>query len=196
MHSELDKLHSALKGEADHILYELGFLHRLNRFGSTVVSGSYFLEVMTWRDLDLYLAVDADEMDEAAFFDLGKEIVTCIHPSKMNYRHTYGGQSRHLPQGYYWGCYAQIQSYDWKVDVWAISPEETARKQQKLHDIKTNMNDMQRLAIMQIKHSLHHHPLYRKHFFSLDIYNAVLEDRVDSVDGFRKWLQQHRDIRL
>lgn len=99
MHSELDKLHSALKGEADHILYELGFLHRLNRFGSTVVSGSYFLEVMTWRDLDLYLAVDADEMDEAAFFDLGKEIVTCIHPSKMNYRHTYGGQSRPCRRG-------------------------------------------------------------------------------------------------
>lgn len=66
MVNELEELNSIIKNEADGILYEKGLMHILNRFGKPFVSGSYFLDVMTWRDLDIYLA--NEKMNEDSFF--------------------------------------------------------------------------------------------------------------------------------
>ncbi|MGM1050716.1 MAG: hypothetical protein ACQEXX_32075 [Bacillota bacterium] len=77
MSSELEKLNLIIKTEADGILHENGLIRVLNIFGKPFVSGSYFLNLMTWRDLDIYLS--NDEMNEESFFELGKNISLCIN---------------------------------------------------------------------------------------------------------------------
>ncbi len=186
MIADLEELNSTIKSEADGILYENGLMHVLNKFGKALVSGSYFLELMTWRDLDIYLA--NDEMDVNSFFELGKELALCIKPSKMNYRNELIGHTEHLPLGYYWGCYTFIYSNDWKVDVWVISSEDFARRELEIHELKSKIDVMQRKAILKLKNRLYSHPLYRKKFFSVDIYNAVIEDSIYNEDDFTNWL--------
>ncbi|MDU0206456.1 hypothetical protein [Paenibacillus sp. PFR10] len=127
---------------------------------------------------------------------MGKEISLCIKPSKMNYRNEFIGQTEHLPQGYYWGCYADIISNAWKVDVWAISSKDFHQKQQEIEKLNAQINLVQRMAILKLKNSLFNHPLYRKKFFSVDIYNAVIEDDINSEEDFKDWLQVKRGVSL
>lgn len=194
MSSGLEELNSIIKTEADGILHENGFMQVLNIFGKPFVSGSYFLNLMTWRDLDIYLG--NDDMNEESFFQLGKNISLCIKPSKMHYRNEFIGCTEHLPRGFYWGCYTIFNSNAWKVDVWAISSDEFAKRQLEIYELKSKINAVQRMAIMRLKKSLYNHPLYRKKFFSVDIYNAVVEDNVDSENNFNNWLLVNRGITL
>lgn len=50
-----------LKAEADRMLYGTGLHELLTHFTSEesiYISGSYALDTMAWRDLDLYIAVE------------------------------------------------------------------------------------------------------------------------------------------
>ncbi|MFD2613162.1 hypothetical protein [Paenibacillus gansuensis] len=194
MNSELEALNSLIMTEADGLLYEKGLIRKLEKYGDVFISGSYFLQLMTWRDLDIYLA--SDKMNEETFFELGKEVSLCIKPAKMNYRNEFIGHTEHLPKGYYWGCYADFNTNAWKVDVWAISSKEFEQKQQEIEKLKFQINVVQRMAILKLKNSVYNHPLYRKKFFSVDIYNAVIEDNVNSEEKFKYWLQIKRGLSL
>ncbi len=194
MNSDLNALNSSIKKEADEILNRNGLLRILEEYGKVSVSGSYFLDLMTWRDLDIYLT--NDRMNEETFFELGKNISLCIKPSKMNYRNEIIGRTEHLPKGYYWGCYTNINSNAWKVDVWSISQEEFDEKEKAIYDLKSQIDAVQRMDILNLKNSVYNHPLYRKKFYSVDIYNAVINDKVNNDEGFREWLLHNREIRL
>ncbi|MGF7036745.1 hypothetical protein J2T17_007820 [Paenibacillus mucilaginosus] len=194
MNSGLEELNSLIKAEADVLLHEHGLMRVLDGYGKVFVGGSYFLDLMTWRDLDIYLA--NDKMNEETFFELGKKISLCINPSKMSYRNEFIGRTEHLPLGYYWGCYTAINSNAWKVDVWSISSEEFLKKQQDVIELITKINVQQRMIILKLKNSVYSHPLYRKKFFSIDIYNAVTKDNIYTDDDFRKWLLHNRAICL
>lgn len=69
--NELEKLNSIIVGEANRILYHHGLLGILSNYGNPVPTGSYVLELMTWRDLDIYL--ETSEITETRFFQLGAE---------------------------------------------------------------------------------------------------------------------------
>lgn len=194
MNSKLEALNSLIKTEADKILHDNGLLRILEGYGKVSVSGSYFLDLMTWRDLDIYIT--SNRMTEEIFFELGKNISLCIKPSKMNYRNELIERTEHLPRGYYWGCYTDYYLNAWKVDVWAISQEEFDKKEKELHDLKSRIDVVQRMAILNLKNNLYNHPLYRKKFFSVDIYDAVINDNVNNDDNFREWLLHNRAIRL
>ncbi|MDU0206457.1 hypothetical protein ACYEXS_32085 [Paenibacillus sp. MAH-36] len=58
MNSGLEALNSLIKTEADGILHENGLIRILEGYGKVFISGSYLLDLMTWRDLDIYLAND------------------------------------------------------------------------------------------------------------------------------------------
>jgi hypothetical protein len=64
----LVKQNKRIKEEADTILHEKRLLEILNDFGKPYVSGSYALDLMTWRDLDIYL--ETDLISEQRFFHL------------------------------------------------------------------------------------------------------------------------------
>ena len=58
-----------IKKEADEILTGKRLLSILNLFGTPHISGSYALNLMTWRDLDIYLEVE--NISKSDFFILG-----------------------------------------------------------------------------------------------------------------------------
>ncbi len=60
----------ALHEEADRILHERGLLALLARYGRPEVTGSHRLDLMTWRDLDLYVVAEAWTVDR--FLEMGR----------------------------------------------------------------------------------------------------------------------------
>ena len=92
----------------------------LGKCGTPVLTGSYVLELMTWRDLDIYL--ESNDMTEVRFFELGRDIALCLKPRRMQYRNEFVGKTPSLPTGYYWGIdTSSLKSPDaWKIDIWAL----------------------------------------------------------------------------
>jgi hypothetical protein len=185
-----EELNEKISNEANYILKDLGLMEILQQYGQPFVHGSYSLNLITWRDLDIYL--EDNELSQSKFFDLGKNLSTCLKPSKMNYRNELNGLSPHLPRGLYWGTYTTIVNEDWKIDVWAIDSSQFKQKQKEFAELQSKINETNRATILKIKSNFYQHPDYRKKFFSVDIYEAVFNG-IKSSEEFSIWLEQNRD---
>jgi hypothetical protein len=120
MSNSLIALNQLIKAEADVLLSEKGLLQILNSFGKPHITGSYSLDLMTWRDLDIYLEVN--NLSEADFFNLGSQICTTLTPVKMSFRNELLAKTKGLPAGWYWGVYlGNERAGGWKIDIWAVS---------------------------------------------------------------------------
>ena len=190
---ELEKLNLTLKTEANEILHDYGLLRILNKYGNPIITGSHALNLMTWRDLDIYL--EANKISEDRFFELGKEILLSLKPERMHFRNEFIMKSIDLPVGLYWGVYTTLKfSGVWKIDIWAMSSDQTILYLKKFNDLKSKFNINNRNTILRIKNHFFKHPEYRKKFSSMDIYHAVIEEDIKSIKEFSEWLGKNKGI--
>ncbi|WP_163579211.1 hypothetical protein [Gracilibacillus saliphilus] len=194
MSKNLETLNDCIFGEVNKILYTLGLYDTLQKFGNPQVSGSYSLKMMTWRDLDIYL--ESDTISNKEFFDLGKEISLLLSPSKMSYRNELIGKTPHLPNGLYWGVHTNLFGQRWKIDISAIGPGEVKEKQNEVEKLKDRIDNAKRKSILSLKNQLHSNPKYRKKFFSVDIYDAVINNNIKSLEQFDEWIYIKKGIEL
>lgn len=191
--NDLEKLNSTLITEANEILHGYGLLQILSKYGNPIITGSYSLNLMTWRDLDIYL--EANEMTEKRFFNLGKEIVLRLKAHRMHFRNEFIGRTPNLPVGFYWGIYTTLNFSDvWKIDIWAIDSKQLNLYQKELDDLKSKIDEEKRLNILVIKHHFCKHPEYRRKFAARDIYHAVIAENVKSTKEFSEWLRSKKGI--
>ena len=182
----LDEL---IRKEADEITYGKGLHKILSQYGIPHFTGSYALQLMTWRDLDVYL--ETDSFSKEKFFELGKNIDHLLNPVKMSFRNERIAQTPGLPNGLYWGIYlGDERNGAWKIDIWAMDSKECQQRIEYCNKIFDKISNSARLHILDIKSQCWKDPAYRKSYSSADIYKAVLEDGVTGMDDFRKWLQQ------
>jgi len=178
-----------IRQEADEIIYGKGLHKILSEYGIPHFTGSYTLRLMTWRDLDIYL--EADNLFKEKFFELGKNIDQLLNPVKMSFRNERIAQTPGLPNGFYWGIYlGNERNGAWKIDIWAMDAGECQQRIEYCDKISDKISNSARLHILDIKFQCWKDPAYRKSYTSVDIYKAVLEDGVEGIDDFRKWLQQ------
>ena len=181
-------LNEQIKREADQILTEQGLLLHLVQYGAPHVSGSFCLDLMTWRDLDIYL--EADGLAESDFFILGNNINTALNPVKMSFRNERNAQTKGLPHGLYWGIYlGNERTGAWKIDIWAVDKEECSRLLDYCKGIERKLTPESRMQILEIKSQCWQDPQYRRAYNSMDIYNAVLDEGVTDIHGFREYLK-------
>ncbi|MDP2807218.1 MAG: hypothetical protein Q8O74_03655, partial [bacterium] len=100
---DVRKISAMIACEANYIIYKHGLNNILKNYGIPEYTGSFALDLMTWRDLDIYLI--NDDYDELKHFELGKEILQRLKPYKMSYRNEIIAKSELLPRGLYWGVY-------------------------------------------------------------------------------------------
>lgn len=192
--TDLNTLNSTLKAEADELLHKHGLLAAMQKYGRVHITGSYFLNTMTWRDLDLYL--DSSTMTGADFFMLGHDISNAVGAGKMHYRNEFIMLSG-LPRGKYWGIYTNIlQPNNWKIDLWAIETRLCDEYMSYARNLKAQINEAKRMMILEIKNGVCMHPDYRKEFTSIDIYNSVIQDGVEGLESFRHWLKEKKNFCL
>jgi hypothetical protein len=191
---ELEKLNATITSEADKILHDHGLLQIMSRHGTPVLTGSYVLGLMTWRDLDIYL--ETNEMTEGKFFQLGNELASSLKPHRMHYRNEFIGRTSTLPAGLYWGIYTSSLGFpdEWKTDIWAIDSNQVNTLQRQLDELKSRIDQDKRPPILAIKNHFCKHPEYRRKFTSSDIYHAVIEEGIRSVGEFSQWLKVNRGI--
>jgi hypothetical protein len=188
-------INNEIKKEADQILYEKGLLKTLGGFGIPHVNGSYLLDLMTWRDLDVYL--EADDLPGKKFFALGQEIESLLQPVKMSFRNDRISKTPGLPEGLYWGIYlGNERKGAWKIDVWAVNVHEYERLSGYSRSIQEKLNTEASRYIMEIKSNCWRDPEYRRSYNSSDIYSAVLEQKITTMEQFRKYLIQKKNLQI
>jgi hypothetical protein len=188
MSDHLQNLNTHIKKEADEILYKKGLIDILNCFGIPHIHGSYFLDLMTWRDLDIYL--EADNIAEADFFALGGKICTLLNPVKMSFRNELISKTPNLPTGLYWGIYlGNEKAGAWKIDIWTVGASECQRLIDYCKEIKQKLTSSTVSRILDIKSQCWTDPEFRRTYSSLDIYNAVLQKNIMNIEGFKKYLR-------
>ena len=181
-------LNLLIKKEADEILFEKGLFSILSSIGKPHISGSYALDLMTWRDLDIYL--QSDNIPEADFFALGSKICTALTPVKMSFRNELIGKTKNLPAGLYWGIYlGNERAGAWKIDIWAVNSSECQRLIEYCTDIKQKLTPATSLQILKIKSDCWQDPEYRRSYNSTDIYTAVIEKKITDIERFKIYLK-------
>lgn len=188
MNDPLQSLNIHIKREADEILYKKGLIDILKSFGTPYLHGSYFLDLMTWRDLDIYL--QADTMEKADFFALGGKICTLLNPVKMSFRNELLSKTPGLPIGLYWGIYlGNEKAGAWKIDIWAVDTAQCELLIDFGKAIKQKLTPSTVIRILDIKSQCWTDPEYRRTFSSLDIYTAVLQKNIRDIEGFKTYLR-------
>ena len=187
MIDSLVDLNRSLKVEADDLLNNKKLLQTLRPYGKPHVAGSYFLDLMTWRDLDIYLEIDA--MTQDRFFALGGQLSEVLQPTRMQFRNETLANTQGLPFGLYWGIYLSSEgSQPWKIDIWAVEENECRRLLLYCDNIRQQLDKVSSQIILSIKSECCQDPDYRRLYTSTDIYESVLQGGVKDIDGFWKYL--------
>ena len=143
---------------------------------------------MVWRDLDLYLA--RKQIGAVEFFELGGRISSMLSPVRMRFRDTRNSPVVGLPEGLYWGVYlGDERAGAWKIDIWALEPEQCQRLIGVSTGIVNQLSPSARLKIMRIKSRCWQDPEYRHSFSAMAVYRAVLDDGIEDIDAFREYLR-------
>src|SRR6266496_2697553 len=188
MINQLNDINNLIRKEADIILYEKGLLQILKSYGTAHITGSYALNLMTWRDLDVYL--ETGNMTEENFFKLGAEINAVFNPVKMSYRNERITKTKELPVGLYWGIYlGNEREGAWKIDLWAVDKRECGQRIKFCNEIAAKLTSSSREIILAIKSECWQDPEYRRSYGSKDIYEAVFSEQVKNIHEFKEFLK-------
>ena len=189
---DLSELDQAIRTEADTLL-QGGLRDVLASYGAVHIVGSYALQLMVWRDLDVHLVPPS--LDRHDFFEFGDRIAELLAPHRMQFRDERIARTRGLPVGLYWGVYlGDGQARTWKLDLWATDQRGLDMVTSYSRRLQQRISPESRQSILEIKAACWHHPGYRKDFGSVDVYEAVLEHGVQDVDGFWDYVNRlHRE---
>jgi hypothetical protein len=191
---QLENQQAALKAEADVLLNEHDLLKILQKYGQPFITGSYALELMARRDLDINL--ETNDISVEKFFQMGGEIAAALKPHRMDFINEFVERHPRLPRGLYFGVFTKIlgKAKEWCIDIWAIDSEQSKRYKKAINDIRAGIDEKKRMLILAIKNEALEQPTYQHNFFSIDIYQAVITGTVKTPSDFFTWVRENRTI--
>jgi hypothetical protein len=184
--TELQAQAGALRADADRLLDEEGLLAAVAVVGPAVVIGSYALDLMTWPDVDMSVRLP-HERDVAAFFDVGRAIATRFAATRMSFANQFLRTEQQFDHGLYWGIRLLRGGREWKVDLWGYGPAAYRAHLVESEALRARLAAADRLAILRVKDAVCRRPAYRHDVTSMDVYAAVAEHGVRSVEEFDAW---------
>ncbi|NUT98192.1 MAG: hypothetical protein HOY78_39890 [Saccharothrix sp.] len=179
----MDLLHrqDELQAEAETVLTSLTLMTHLETLGTPVRVGSAALGLMVKRDIDITVIVPTLTMRPVA--TLGSHLATHQDVRVVQIRDDTGhwNTDPNYPDGLYLGV---KYGREWNLDIWFV--DDPTRQPDLTHaaTFPQRLTDETRAAILHIKHN---YPDYR----SLELYKAVLDDDVRTVDDYIHWRNTH-----
>ena len=178
-----------LQSEAQAIVKELNLVHLLSAAGTVRVHGSSVLGLMTWRDIDV--SVSSPRLSIERAYEVMTPLLTHSHVRQVRYLNESGSfNPTALPRDeryFFMVLYDSGAESDWKIDI-AFWLEEGVRSEPIHNMVEQKLTPETRLAILRIKDVWWKQPSYRQEVSSIDIYDAVLQHGVRTLDEFDQYL--------
>ena len=176
----------ALRQEADQVL---GFIHLhelLAPIGRLTPSGSYFMDLMMYPDVDLYVPQTTPERLMGVAVELAKH--DCVQ--RMNYIR---GGPGDLKEGLYLKPVVTYGDWErpWKIDIWSLPAPVVEKKQAELDDLKTRMTSKQRALILDTKYRLLTDEGRTPMYSGIYIYQAVIDHGFEKLEMIVEFLKKN-----
>jgi len=182
----LTKNSENLCNTANEILAKTNAIEIFSKLGKVEIIGSLRLKMMYRLDIDLLVISEKIEKTEAQeitkhFLDMG--IFQTVALADYQTFPAYD-----MPLGFYWELIIPYENKNWKFDVWYLKPEEKytdmVLSSIKRFESALAKNPEKSETILKIKEAYFDGVKYRDKVKSFDIYTAVLENGVNSVEEF------------
>ena len=174
-----------IKKEADELLSQFKLVELLSQYGSVHITGSYDLDLMFKKDIDISLV--NNNISVAEFSELGKELIDRLNTPSVYYRNTRITPVDKRPENsLYWG----IRTGDWFIDIWAMNSEVYRRADSYIRKIKSQLTEERRLIILSLKEDMLKSNRYSREFGSRELYDAVLNYNVKDLSELNNYLSK------
>jgi len=175
----------SLKKEAEALLESKEIIEKLARFGRVEITGSYFYNLMTWRDIDLCLVVG--KPDPQLMMEIGKTLAGISGLATMYYRNEFVLKTPKNPEGMFWCLEILCNKKLWKIDILVANEKTVHRVIEPGKDLMRILTPEKRGTILKLKSKLSKLKDYRIKFRSTDIYDAVLYGKVTTLKEWELW---------
>ena len=172
-----------IRQSAERFLKETSLLCILRKYGDPVLTGSFHMDMMVWNDLDLYLCADKSSLD---MFALMADINTLLHPIRLE------GMVQPEQNRLFYSPETMFMGERWNVDIWVKTCKEIQESLSFCDSILRRVQESPELKdiILAVKRRLISMHLYgfdkhhARHYHSVDIYAAVLNEGVRTPEEF------------
>ncbi len=172
-----------LKREADFLLQEVGFYDILEPHGEITFTGSYFLDVMSFPDIDLYIPPVSIEQ----LFQIGGQLAGSEWVYEVVFQRS---TLPNLPGGLY--LKPRINYGDWgrpwKIDIWSVDEAIIEKQMQPMRRFQSQMTAALREQILGYKFSIlteqHRTPTFSGFF----IYQAFIDHGMTNHEEITQYL--------
>ena len=174
-----------IKKEANNLIEKFNLAYIISQYGHLHYTGSYELDLMYKKDIDISIVNNNISVEE--FSQLGKVLIDKLNTPSVYYRNTRITPVEKRPENaLYWG----VKTGEWWIDIWAMNESVYKRAESYIAEIKSKLNPQNRITILQLKNELLSLNTYGNKFGSRELYDAVLNNNVISVQSFEKYLKE------
>ena len=172
-----------LRQEADCVLQQVKVYDILHPYGKIEPTGSYFLDVMVYPDIDLYISkVSIDQLFEVGGRLAGSDLVFKVEFEKSDDPRLPGGL--YLKPRIAYGDWGR----PWKVDIWSLDDGVIEQLMEPMRHFRSRMTESLREQIVRYKISvmtkLKRPPMYSGYF----IYKAFIDEGMTEFQQVTKYL--------
>ena len=176
----------ALRDEADQILKMIELRKHCAPIGDVLLTGSYFMDVMMYPDIDLYLPPTSSDV----LLSVAAKIADHECVKKLNFKK---GGVEELEEGLYLKPYVDYGNWGrpWKVDMWCLPRGIAEKKHAELVELETRMTATQRERILNYKFQALTQEGRTPMFSGIYIYRAVIELGYEDSDDITMYLREN-----
>lgn len=181
-----------LKRTADHILSTTKLSRILNKFGIVKFHGGYAADLLMNGDIDIY--VIGKSFSKEKVLEIFNTIVrsTTFNSYWLADYKKFTHKRGIFPNAYYIGLRTRIKNEKWKIDIWFLTKK--GLKNIKYHSLEKNqISQEQKFAILKLKNWRNQ---YNKKISGYHIYEAVLENKIKTINQFKDFLKKRHSFLL
>jgi hypothetical protein len=173
-----------LKGEADLVLKLIRMEEILLPYSRVFPTGSYYLDVMAYPDIDLYITKITLEQ----LFEIGSQIASNGQVTQVLFEKS--DDLEHLPQGLYLKSRVHYGDWGrpWKIDLWSLPEDVIMHKMEVMQHFQQTITPQLRERIISYKLSVltpkKRTPMYSGYY----IYKAFIDEGMSDFENVTRYL--------
>ncbi len=171
MRSDLLERAGKLQVEAGEVMKTIKLMESLQPYGEVVFTGSYFLDVMVYPDLDLYVPMTSIEN----IFTAAGQMASSTRVERVNYENE---DHPTIPGGIFLNLRVNFGAWGrpWKVDIWWLDENVIQEKMNSMHHFKKMITPDLRELIIHYKNSLINSAGRTPQYSGYFVYKAFLDE--------------------
>ena len=177
---------AVLRQEADLILQKVRLYEILEPYGRIVPTGSYYLDIMVYPDIDVYMSkVSVEEL-----FAIGGRLAMCDMVYQVVFEKS---RTAGLPGGLYLKPRIEYGQWGrpWKIDIWSLEDKLIDEKMADMLRFKQAMTAEVKERILRYKYSIltesHRTPMYSGYY----ICRAFMDEGLTNFEEVTQYLVEH-----